>query len=108
MGNNERGINSFSGPMGQKEPAYGTAERMKVLSKIGVKSPPSVNAPRRSQRRAGKGQPQVAAPEPQIAPEQHPIANYDQQLVQFWTQLAAEPGASPLIQQIAAQAAQGG
>lgn len=106
VGNNPDGNNPFSGPMGEKEPAYGVAERMKILSKIGVQSPPGVNAPKRAQRRAVKGKgakPQAPPPEPQIVPEAAPVANYDQELAQFWMEMAAEPGASPLVQQIASQ-----
>lgn len=110
---NGLGINSFSGPMGEKEPAYGVAENMKILSKIGVQAPASQNAARRSQRRATSRRKGGAAPEAPPSPveipaETAPVASYDQQLVAFWQQLAAEPGASPLIQQIAAKALAGG
>jgi hypothetical protein len=106
--NNGLGINSFSGPMGEKEAPYGLTERLKVLSKIGVKPPPSVNAGKQSQRRATsktKGAPQEAPPPPAIAGAQAPIASYDQELVNFWQQMAATPGASPLILQIANEVA---
>lgn len=108
VGNNPGGDNAFSGPMGSKEPAYGVGERMKILSKIGVQAPPGVNAPKRSQRAAKKTAktqaPQEAAA-PQMVPEQAPIASYDQELVQFWGELASHPGASPLVRQIANEVA---
>lgn len=106
VGNNPGGDNAFSGPMGQKEPAYGLGERMKLLSKIGVQPTPGVNAAKQSQRAASRSRraakPAVAeAPVP--VPEQQPVANYDQQLSAFWNEIAATPGASQLAQQIAQQ-----
>lgn len=119
-GNNGLGINAFSGPMGEKEPAYGATERLKVLSRIiPTGSPAAQNAPRRAKRaalRRSKAAPAgAAAPNPSQPIAQSPDmlsgtppqTTYDMQLQQFWTQLAAEPNASPLVKQYAAQVTNG-
>lgn len=105
MGNNNLGINSFSGPMGEKEPAYGAVARMKVLDRIApVSSPSAVNAPKRAKRAAVKGKTTQAAPEPMPTAPSSPQgqnASYDQSLAEFWQQAAATPGASPMVIQYA-------
>lgn len=116
MGNNELGINAFSGPMGEKEPAYGAVERAKVLSSLApVGSPAAQNAPRRAKQRALRGKRGApAATEARATanlPDASPVAPvqqdppYQMQVQQFWTQLAAEPGASDQVKQYAAQVA---
>lgn len=118
-GNNALGINAYSGPMGQKEPAYGDVERMKVLSSLApVGSPAAVNAPKRAKRAAQKGKTmgkptgpppppnEAMTPVPQGLPTgQNPVptGTYQAQLESFWTQIAADPGASDLVKQIAAR-----
>lgn len=104
--NNPAGINAFSGPMGQKEPAYGQVERLKQLTAAAPPGTPgAVNAPKRAQRRATKrksGVPAagaVTAP-PAAAPQPSPIAL-------FWQEIAADPEASPLVRQYAAEVGNG-
>ena len=105
MANNALGINSFSGPMGEKEPIYGAVERAKVLSALApVGSPRAVNAPKRAQRAAVKGKTAQAAPPPMPTAPSSPqgqTASYDQSMASFWQQAAATPGASPQVIQYA-------
>lgn len=109
MANNYLGINAFSGPMGEKEPAYGAEARMKVLDAIAPPGTPSaVNAPQRAKRAAVRGKTIQAQPQPQpmsTAPTspQGQVASYDQSLAAFWQQAAATPGASPQVIQYAAE-----
>lgn len=111
---NPLGINIFSGPMGEKEPAYGAIERGKVLSAIApTGTPAALGAPKRSQRAAVKGKvARSSAPQAAPAPP-HPVsadspeaqgATYDQSLVQFWQSIASDPGASSLVRQYAQEA----
>lgn len=110
QGNNGLGINSFSGPMGQKEPAYGAVERMKILSALApVGSPSALGAPRRSKRAAMKGK-KASAPNPTavVTPASAPMPQeppYDAQVAQFWQELAADPNASELVRRFASEVA---
>lgn len=122
-GNNGLGINAYSGPMGEKEPAYGAGERLKVLTSLApVGSPAALNAPNRAKRAAKKGKTMAAAGAPPVAPseemapvpsglptEQSPVpgGTYQAQLEQFWQQIAADPNASDLVKAIAARAING-
>jgi hypothetical protein len=104
--NNPGGVNAFSGPQGRSDPAYGAVERLKVLSALApIGSPAAIGAPKRAQRRAGKRAPQQAA-SPAAAPSvaQAPQATYGATLASFWQQLAADPGASNLVRQLAQEA----
>lgn len=104
--NNPAGINDFSGPLGETEPAYGTIERDKALaSAVPVSSPPAVGAPRRAQRRAARGG-DGATPSPpqQLPPQGQEAAGTDSQQQQFWTAVLSDPGASPLARAYATKA----
>lgn len=106
--NNGLGINSFSGPMGQKEPAYGEIERLKNLTAMApIGSPAALGAPKRAKRAAVRGSsaaPTPAAPTAAAAAPPPPEIQHDSYEVQmrtFWQQLAADPDASPLVRQYA-------
>jgi hypothetical protein len=112
--NNGLGINSFSGPMGQKEPAYGAIERLKNLTALAPPgTPAAVNAPKRSKRAAVRGKKMSAgqAPAPAVeSPASAPMPaapTYEQQLMEFWQEVAADPNASPLVRQYAQEVTSG-
>lgn len=105
---NPDGHNAFGGPMEREQP-YGEMLKIKNLAALApTAAPTAVGAPRRSQRhatgadkprgqrRAGQAQPAAAT-----APPTQPTIPYEAVLAAFWNELAAEPGASPLIQEIA-------
>lgn len=99
-----------AGSNGTEEPgnAYGAIKRAteQVRSAPLAGSAGAVNTPRRAQRAAQRptAGPQTPPPHPV---DTQPVA-YQPQLAQVWAELAAVPGASPLVQQMAEQAAQGG
>jgi hypothetical protein len=100
--NNPEGRNSFSGPMGQKEPAYGAVEREKVLTRSAPGVSSTESAPRRAQRRAvrrGQGG-SGAPPGPLTSPADHGM----QEQTLFWQSLLNDPGASPLTREYAMRA----
>lgn len=112
--NNPGGSNSYVSAQGREEP-YGAIERRKVLTRLApLEKNPALNAPRRAQQQGSKKQ---APPAPPVqdtaakAAEMNEAASRGQApqpvdpVVQFWTELAAEEGASPLVRQMAAQAA---
>lgn len=105
--NNPGGINSFSGPLGQKEPAYGQIERDKALegaAPVGSPSPAAV--PRRAQRRAVSGRAGSGAPARPDVIHPHAVASAPPEAEQqiFWQAVLNDPGASPLARQYAEQA----
>lgn len=107
--NNPDGINSFSGPEGQKEPAYGAVERLKAATQAVPVRSPGAAAPRRMQRRAvrggvGSGQPAPSPAPPPPLPTAATDIGGEQQQVAFWTTLLNDPEASPLTRQYAQQA----
>lgn len=101
-----------TGANGQETPdnAYGAikkaTEQVRAAPLAGSAS--AINTPRRAQRASQRP---TATAQPQPLPS-HPVDSqpiaYQPQIAQVWAQLAAVPGASPLIQEMAAQAAQGG
>lgn len=106
--NNPGGSNSY-GSNGVEEP-QGAIERRKVLTAMappagGAIAAAAKNAPKRAQRasqKKGKPMPnQVEAVQQQQMAPSAPIQQSG--LVSFWTSLAAEPGASPLVKQYAAE-----
>lgn len=105
--NNGLGINAFSGPMGEKEPAYGAVERLKILTAMAPPGTnPAINAPKRAKRAAVRGKTATtptAAPIGTGTPAALPADSYPSMLAGFWSSLAMDPGASPLIHQLAAQ-----
>lgn len=107
MANNASGINVFSGPLGQKEPAYGAVERMKVLSALApVGSPAAQNAPKRAKRAAQRGREAAPAAPSAQSPPPATAANadtYQMSLTAFWSQVAADPNASDLVKKYAAE-----
>lgn len=104
--NNPAGINSFSGPLGETEPAYGAVEQAKVLDRaVPVGSPNPDSIPKRAQRRAVAGRGGATAPAPSdIHPGGMIAADSDVQQQVFWQAVLADPGASPLARQYAEQA----
>jgi hypothetical protein len=109
--NNGLGINSFSGPMGQKEPAYGAIERLKILTALAPPgSPAALNAPKRSKRAAVRGKKMTGSGQAStvVTPASAPMPSeptYEQQLVEFWQQVAADPNASELVRRYASEVA---
>lgn len=116
-GNNGLGINAYSGPMGQKEPAYGAGERLKVATALApIGSPQAVGAPKRAKRAAVKGKTMgqtavapgesVAALPPGLPTDQAPVPqqSYQAQLEAFWQQVASDPDSSDLVKQMAQRA----
>lgn len=106
--NNAAGVNVFSGPLGQKEPAYGAGERLKVLSALApVGSPAALNAPKRAKRAAQSGRRAApAALAPAGAPPPATTQNadtYQMSLAAFWGQVAADPNASDLVKKYASE-----
>lgn len=108
--NNPSGVNSFD--QFAAEPQYGEGIQQKALAGgAPLAGAPvasgAIQAPKRAQRSAGKPssapakpQPQQAQPSPLPQPPDGPPTP-----AQVWQQLAAEPGASPLILDYAARAA---
>lgn len=102
---NPDGHNAFGGPFEHEQP-YGAIEKLKSLARLApTAQPTAVNAPRRSKRHAtGQDKPgrssRRAAPAPSI-PETQPTVPYEAILAGFWQELAADPGASPLVREIA-------
>jgi hypothetical protein len=115
--NNPEGVNGFQGFA--PEPAYGmkTAEA-RLEQAAPLPANPAINAPRRGQKQVVKGR-KPAAPAQQAAqPAAQPVVavppldptqvpSPQAQVAALWAQIAATPGASPLVQQIAAQAQHG-
>lgn len=107
---NPSGTNGYSPP--SVEVPYGEAQQNAAVQKSAplagqAETAHATNAPRRGQKRAARG----AAEEPQGPPPQLPgeparIAP-DAQVAMFWQQIAQQPGASPLVQQIAQEVAGG-
>lgn len=95
---NPAGTNGTEGPGN----AYGAIKRAteQVRSAPLAGSASAINTPRRAQRAAQKPAPQAPPPHPV---DSQPMA-YQPQLAQVWAELAAVPGASPLVQQMAEQA----
>lgn len=108
--NNPSGVNSFQ-PFAP-EPAYGmkTAEAQ-MEQAAPLPANPALNAPRRGARRVKRGGGSQPQPEPMVAPphmDATQVPSYRAQLAATWAQVAATPGASPLVQQIAQEAQTGG
>lgn len=111
--NNPGGSNSYVSAQGREEP-YGAIERRKVLTRMSpLEKNPALNEPRRAQKRGASKQPPEqpvqdtaakAAMQQEAQTRSLPEQPQDP-VVQFWLELAAEPDASPLVRQYAAQAA---
>ena len=104
---NPDGYNAFGGPL-EREMPYGDVAKQQALTRLaGTANPSAVNAPRRSKRHAtGQDRPRKSAKnraqtEALPVPPSPPQVPYEQVLASFWMELASEPGASPLIQEIA-------
>ena len=94
--NNGAGVNGLYDP----EAPYGTIKRLEQTTKeVATPSTPAIQAPRRAQRAAVNGSSQESQ-----SPAQTP-AEYHSLIAQEWARYAATPGASPLVQEIAARAA---
>ena len=96
----------------QNPPQFGDRQRMGDLQRTAPvagqrQAASALNSPRRGQRRAVKGGPTpqpaqlMQAPQAIVAP---PSVPYQQVAAQTWAQVAATPGASLLVQQIAQEA----
>lgn len=97
--NNPDGYNAFGGPMEREQP-YGAGAKLQALTRLAPTAQPiAVGEPRRSQKRATRKQRKQAVAPP--VPPTQPTIPYEQVIASFWAELAAEPGASPLIQEIA-------
>jgi hypothetical protein len=108
---NPSGVNGFTPP--SVEVPYGEAEQNAAVQRSAPlagrqETAQATNAPRRAQRQAVRGAPQETpqGPPPQMPGQPGAIAP-SAEVVSFWQQIAAVPGASPLVQQIAQEAAGG-
>ena len=108
--NNPEGHNSFNQFAPEQPYGMKTAEQQMERA-APLPANPALNAPRRGAKRVVKGRAtQAQQPEPMVAPphmDPTQLPTYPVQLAQVWQQLAATPGASPLVQEYAAQAAAG-
>jgi hypothetical protein len=77
----------------------GDLQRTAPLAGGGAAS--ALNAPRRAGSQAKSGPTPEAAPVPSQPPGAAPQPTYQAQLAQTWAEIAAVPGASPLVQQLA-------
>lgn len=92
--NNPGGVNGLY----ENEAPYGTIKRLEQTTKeVGTPSTPALSSPRRAQR--------AAVNRPKATASSQAQGDYPQMLAQAWAEYAAMPGASPLIQEIAAVAA---
>jgi hypothetical protein len=103
---NPGGVNG----LGSDRVPYGQAKKMKELAGEAPMSgaplaTPALNAPRQAQR-STQSRPAAGAVE-QPAPLPTPEVSPQAFASQAWQQIASIPGASPLVQQYAARAAQG-
>jgi hypothetical protein len=111
----------------RSEPGYGDIKKQTQLQREAPMSgapTPAVNAPRRAQRKAVRAAKTAQPPQPTVLERpdtfQPDTAPHVQELlgdtssapppdvVQFWQDAAQLPGASPLVQEYAARAQQGG
>jgi len=90
----------------QNPPVYGDKARQGDLQRTaplaGGGAASALNAPRRAGSQAKSGSTPVAAPV--SSPSPGPQPTYRAQLAQTWAEIAAVPGASPLVQQLAQEA----
>lgn len=93
--NNPSGTNSYE-PIGQTEPAHGALKRLEQTAR-GLPRNPALGEPRRSKRRAVKGQ--QAQPQMTPAPPPEPI-NPDAMKAEFWQYLAGQTN-DPIIRELA-------
>lgn len=100
----------------QNPPSYGDKARQGDLQRSAVvagsgASASALNTPRRAKQRATRSsQPSPVAPVEQVMQAQQgaPQTPYPVYLATAWAQIAAIPGASPLVQQLAQEAQVGG
>lgn len=105
--NNPAGSNSFN--RFAPEPAYGEGLKADAFRQAAplageAASRSAVDSPRRAKRQAGKPAPVQPGVVPGGAPSQ---VGGVAAVAAFWEQAARIPGASPLVQSLAAQAASG-
>lgn len=109
--NNPSGANGADDPKHGETSAAGLIHRnMGLTSAAPMPTVPGINAPRQATRRATGSQPSsTPAPAGAVAPTAPPAPlPYQARLAQAWQAVALIPGASPLVQQLAAEAANGG
>lgn len=105
---NPSGVNGFTPPA--VEVPYGEAQQNAAVQRSAPlagqqETARATNTPRRSQRQAARGQ--AAAGPPPVLPGSPDQIAPQAQVAMFWAQVAAQPGASPLVQQLAQEAASG-
>lgn len=99
--NNPNGVNAFSGP-NDVQPAYGDIKKLADLTAQAGLAATAQGAPKRAQRKATGSSSRkrvAAAPTPPPGGPQH--VPWQQAVANFWQQVASEPGASPLVQELA-------
>lgn len=102
---NPSGTNSFD--RFAAEPAYGESLQEDAFRQAAplagqAESTAAIQTPRRSKRQAGR---QQAAPaQPGTVPQAQATVSGQAEQAAFWQQVARIPGASPLVQQLAAEA----
>lgn len=107
--NNAGGVNGWQG-FGDEEP-YGQATKDAELARgaplAGAKlASGPIAAPKRAGRAAKRGSAPQPVPVAAPSPGPPPVVSPDAQLAQRWQAIASIPGASPLVQEYAALAAQ--
>lgn len=104
---NPTGANGFTGPGGVETP-YGAIKRLGQMTKAApLGTIPGANAAQQATRVAQRPSPSGGGP---VAPQlpttfEAPPAPYSVQVADAWAEVAATPGASPLVQKLAMQAA---
>jgi len=103
--NNGGGVNGYTLP-GGAESAYGSVKRLTQATRaVPIGPSPGGNAAKKATRASQQGEPAPQHPADAVAApgqEMPPSAQY----AALWAAVAATPGASPLVQALAAQANQ--
>lgn len=101
--NNSSGANGYTLP-GGAESAYGSVKRLTQQTKAFPIATPGANAPKQATRASQQQEAPLAHPADAVpAQAVSPAAQY----AALWAAVAATPGASPLVQQIAQEAQSG-
>jgi hypothetical protein len=104
--NNGGGVNGATLPGGAESP-YGAVKRLTQATRaVPIGPAPGGNAPKQATRASQQGEPALLHPADAVAApgqELPPAGQY----AALWAAVAATPGASPLVQQIAQEAQRG-
>lgn len=104
--NNPDGYNAFGGPV-EREMPYGEIAKLQNLTRLAPTAQRVSVIEKRAPKRRKSNAKRQASPQPVVPPTQAEVP-YEQILSSFWSELASEPGASPLIVELAEAARRGG